>query len=86
MWKETKATLEATSLDVIADRGYFNGENILACKKAGITVTPPKPMTSNAKAQCASASRPSDTWPRRTLTSVWLARGSPTATQTWKMD
>jgi hypothetical protein len=51
MWKETKATLEATSLDVIADRGYFNGEDILACEKAGITVTLPKPMTSNAKAE-----------------------------------
>ncbi len=49
--KETKATLEATSLDVVADRGYFNSEEILACEEAGITVTLPKPMTSNAKAQ-----------------------------------
>ena len=46
-----KATLEATSLDVVADRGYFNGEEILACEDAGITVTLPKPMTSNSKAQ-----------------------------------
>src|SRR6185369_15186192 len=45
--KETKATLEADNLDVVADRGYFNGEEILACEKAGITVTLPKPMTSN---------------------------------------
>src|SRR5919109_859126 len=30
MAKETKATLQATSLDVVADRGYFNGEEILA--------------------------------------------------------
>jgi hypothetical protein len=49
--KETKATLEADNLDVVADRGYFNGEEILACEKAGITVTLPKPMTSNAKAE-----------------------------------
>src|SRR6266536_2012726 len=51
MAKETKATLEATSLDVVADRGYFNSEEILACEEAGITVTLPKPMTSNSKAE-----------------------------------
>jgi hypothetical protein len=44
-----KATLEATNLDVIADRGYFSSEEILECDKAGITVTLPKPMTSNPK-------------------------------------
>jgi hypothetical protein len=31
--KQTKVTLEATNLDVIADRGYFSGE--LECDKAG---------------------------------------------------
>jgi transposase len=36
--KETKMTLEATSLDVVADRGYFSGEEILACEQEGITV------------------------------------------------
>src|SRR5215470_1738295 len=51
MAKETKATLEAESLDVVADRGYFNGEEVLACEEAGITVTLPKPMTSNSKAE-----------------------------------
>jgi len=51
MAKKTKATLETTNLDVIADRGYFSGEEILECDKAGITVTLPKPMTSNAKAE-----------------------------------
>jgi hypothetical protein len=49
--KETKATLEAAILDVVADRGYFNSEEILACEEAGITVTLPKPMTSNSKAE-----------------------------------
>jgi transposase len=49
--KETKATLEATSLDVVADRGYFSSEQILACEEAGITVTLPKPMTSNSKTE-----------------------------------
>ena len=37
--KETKATLERSTLDVIADRGYFSSEEILECDKAGITVT-----------------------------------------------
>jgi transposase len=49
--KETKATLEANTLDVVADRGYFSSEEILACEEAGITVTLPKPMTSNSKAE-----------------------------------
>src|SRR6186997_851527 len=51
MAKETKAALEVEKLDAVADRGYFNGEEILACEQAGITVTLPKPMTSNAKAE-----------------------------------
>jgi transposase len=51
MAKQAKVTLEATNLDVIADRGYFSGEEILECDRAGITVTLPKPMTSNAKAE-----------------------------------
>jgi transposase len=51
MAKQTKATLEATNLDVIADRGYFSSEEIFECDKAGITVTLPKPMTSNAKTE-----------------------------------
>src|ERR1700682_6266753 len=34
----------------VADRGYYEGEEILACETVGITVTLPKPMTSSAKA------------------------------------
>jgi transposase len=49
--KEAKATLGVEQLDAVADRGYFNSEEILACEEAGITVTLPKPMTSNSKAQ-----------------------------------
>src|SRR5438874_4296980 len=51
MAKETKATLEVEKLDAVADRGYFDSEEILACENAGITVTLPKPMTSNSKAE-----------------------------------
>jgi transposase len=49
--KEAKATLEVENLDAVADRGYFNSEEILACENMGITVTLPKPMTSNSKAE-----------------------------------
>ena len=48
---ETKAALGVDKLDAVADRGYFNSEEIWACEEAGITVTLPKPMTSNAKAE-----------------------------------
>jgi transposase len=51
MSKKAKAVLGAEELDVVADRGYFDSEEILACDRAGITVTLPKPMTSRAKAQ-----------------------------------
>jgi transposase len=49
--KETKATLQTDALEAVADRGYFNGEEILACDQAGITVTLPKPLTSGAKSE-----------------------------------
>jgi len=49
--KETKATLQTDTLDAVADRGYFSGEEILACDQAGITVTLAKPMTSGIEAR-----------------------------------
>jgi transposase len=50
MAKQTKAVLEIDKLDAVADRGYYKGEEILACETAGITVTLPKPQTSGSKA------------------------------------
>ena len=49
MAKQTKSALEADQLDVVADRGYFNSKQILACDEADITVTLPKPQTSGNK-------------------------------------
>jgi len=51
MAKQSKAALEVDELDVVADRGYFSSEEILACEEAGITVTLPKPLTSGSKAK-----------------------------------
>jgi transposase len=51
MSKLTKKVLDVAELDVVADRGYFTSEQILECAEAGITVTVPKPQTSNNKAR-----------------------------------
>ncbi len=49
--QEAKAALQTDTLEAVADRGYFSGEEILACDQAGITVTLPKPMTSGIEAR-----------------------------------
>ena len=51
MAKRTKAALGTDALDVVADRGYYKSEEILACEEAGITVTLPQTFTSNNKAK-----------------------------------
>ena len=54
LWSMATKAREAigkNKLEVIADRGYFKGPEILACEQAGIKTYVPKPMTSNAKAQ-----------------------------------
>src|SRR5215208_285445 len=48
---QAKTVLVADRLDVVADRGYFNSPEILACVQADFTVTLPKPMTSGAKSE-----------------------------------
>jgi hypothetical protein len=49
MAKQAKAVLQTDALEAVADRGYFNSPEILACHEADITVTLPKPLTSGAK-------------------------------------
>jgi transposase len=51
MANQAKAALGAERLEAVADRGFFNGEEILACEEASITVTLPKPQTSDAKSE-----------------------------------
>lgn len=46
MSKQAKDAIGSDKLDVVADRGYFKSEEILACKEAGITTYLPKPQTS----------------------------------------
>lgn len=47
---QAKAILQESDLQVIADRGYYNGEEIHRCVESGIVPMVSKPMTSGAKA------------------------------------
>lgn len=49
MARQAKAAMQATELQAIADRGYFNGEEIVACEQAGIT--PPGFKTNDIQCQ-----------------------------------
>jgi len=50
MAKQARSATGMEALTVVADRGYFKGEEILDCDQAGITPLVPKPLTSNSKA------------------------------------
>ena len=87
MAKQAKAALETDALDVVTDRGYFSGKEILACEKAGITVTLPKPLTSGSKGPqgregAGLASRTSSTWPMRMSIGALPASAWSTASRT----
>jgi transposase len=51
MAKQAKEAIHCDELSVLGDRGYYNGEEILACDKAGITAYVPKTQTSNNQAK-----------------------------------
>jgi hypothetical protein len=50
MAEQARTEMGVETLDAVADRGYYEGEEIKACEESGITVTLPKPQTSGAKA------------------------------------
>jgi transposase len=51
MAEQAKAVLAVDKLEVVADRGYFDGRQVLACDQANIEVTLPKPDRSGAKSE-----------------------------------
>ncbi|EQD29251.1 transposase IS4 family protein, partial [mine drainage metagenome] len=51
MAQRARTEMQAEHLEVVADRGYFSGEEIVACEAAGITAYVPRPQTSNNQAQ-----------------------------------
>lgn len=50
MAAKAKQAMRTETLEAFADRGYFNGEQLLECEKIGVTPYVPKPRTSNARA------------------------------------
>ena len=51
MAKQTREAVGGDKLTAVADRGYFKGEEILECERAGITALVSKPQTSNNQAK-----------------------------------
>ena len=49
--QQAKQALAVEHLEVVADRGYYNGEELLACESANITAYLPKPKTSGNRAK-----------------------------------
>src|SRR3546814_20659258 len=50
MGKAAKDVIGSESLEVMADRGYYSGPEVLACETTGISAHVVKPVTSNAVA------------------------------------
>jgi transposase len=48
---KAREALEAETIEVLADRGYFKSEELAVCEEAGIEAYVPKPLTSNARAE-----------------------------------
>ena len=48
MAQQAKVAIGAETLAVVADRGYFKGEELLACEESKITTYLPKPQTSGS--------------------------------------
>jgi hypothetical protein len=51
MSEQARAAICSEAIEAVADRGYYSGEEIVACEQAGITVYLPKPMTSGLLAK-----------------------------------
>ena len=51
MAKQAKAILEDDEITVVADRGYYSGEEIKACAETGIETHVAKPQTSSNQAR-----------------------------------
>lgn len=71
---QAKKAMGVERLDVLAGRGYFSGEEILAWEALGATPFVPKTLTSGAKQMDASASRTSSICLIKTST---VARPAP---------
>jgi len=64
---QAKAAMGLQALDVLADRGYFDGKEVLACEGIGVTPYVPSRSPQAPRPRAASASRTSSTCRRRRL-------------------
>src|SRR5476651_33368 len=51
MSEQARTAIGSEAIEAVADRGYYSGEEIVACEQAGITVYLPKPITSGLLAK-----------------------------------
>jgi transposase len=51
MAQKAKEALGADSIEALADRGFYNSRELLACDQTGVTAYVPRVSTSNAKAE-----------------------------------
>jgi len=51
MAEQARTAIGSETIEAVADRGYYSGEEIKACEDAGITVYLPKILNSGAKAE-----------------------------------
>lgn len=66
MAAKAKDAMQTETLDALADRGYYSGEQLLACETIGVTPFVPKPRTSNARAAADSTRKISTSYLSRT--------------------
>jgi transposase len=69
MAQQAQSTIGRKDLEVVADRGYFKGQEILACQNAGMMPFVPKPQTSGSKAEGRLS--PSNPTARRCARAMW---------------
>lgn len=74
MAKQAREAMGVEELSAVAGRGYFKGEEILACRAAGITVFVPKTLTSERQRLAALAKVISSMTQQRTSTDALLGK------------
>ncbi len=67
---QAKAVMGVEALDVLADRGYFKGEEVLACAPLSVTPYVPNRSPQDPRLRAGSANRTSSTSLKRTPIAV----------------
>src|SRR5436189_5674244 len=55
-------------ITAVADRGYFNGDQVQSCEGTGVAPVVPKTLTSSGPSAASTPGRTSSTTPSRTIT------------------